>query len=110
MNKLGTFGFVKIQRTTGQFYDPVTGTQQGGDTVITGLVGVVLDTPQSLDPDRRLELGDRNVLLDNQFEPLMSDLLLIPDDSGNDVPYRITNIGGINHAGVRQFYSVTCSA
>lgn len=100
---------VKIKRTTGAVFDPVAGTQTGGVTTVTNLVAAVTKVDKNLIDGERIQYGDKEVLMDNQFEPLMSDTVIIPDDQGNELEYKIVSpIGGVNHAGIRQIYKVIC--
>jgi hypothetical protein len=100
---------VKIKRTTGAVFDPVAGTQTGGVTTITDLVAAVTKVDSALIDGERIQYGDKEVLMDNQFQPLMSDTIIIPDDQNNDIEYKIVSpIGGVNHAGIRQTYKVIC--
>jgi hypothetical protein len=108
LTELASATNVKIKRTTGATFDPVAGTQTGGATTETNLVAAVTNVDKKLFDGERIKYGDKMVILDNQFEPLMSDKIVIPDDQGVDLDYVIIDIGGVNHAGIRQIYKVIC--
>ena len=109
LTSLASDTHVKIKRTTGAVFDPVAGTQTGGTETVTNLVAAVTNVDKKLFDGERIKYGDKMVILDNQFEPLMSDLIVIPDDQGVELDYVIVSpIGGVNHAGIRQFYKVIC--
>lgn len=108
LTKLASTTHVKIKRTTGAVFDPVAGTQTGGTTTVTNLVAAVTKVDKVLIDGERIKYGDKMVILDNQFEPLMSDLIVIPDDQGVDLDCVVIDIGGVNHAGIRQIYKVIC--
>lgn len=106
ISNLASDTFVKLRRSTGKNFEPVDGITIGGSDVDFPLTAAVLDTSERLVSDFRVSQGDRVVIMDNKIEPKMDDLIVIPDDSGIDEVYRIVDIGGINHAGTRQFYQV----
>ena len=108
LTKLASNSNVKLKRTTGATFDPVAGTQTGGTTTTTNLVAAVVKPGSPLFQDERIRYGDKMVVMDNQLEPLYSDLIVIPDDQGNAIDYVIVDIGGVNHAGIRQIYKVVC--
>ena len=109
LTELASDTHVKIKRTTGAVFDPVEGTETGGTTTITNLVASVTKVDSALIDGERIQYGDKEVLMDNQFEPLMSDTIIIPNDQGVEIEYKIVSpIGGVNHAGIRQFYKVIC--
>ena len=99
---------VKLKRTTGAVFDPVAGTQTGGTTTTSNLVAAVINPASKLFDSERIQYGDKMVIMDNQIEPIMSDLIVIPDDQGNAIDFVIVDIGGVNHAGIRQIYKVVC--
>lgn len=108
LNRLASNTHVKIRRVTGAVFDPVLGTRTGGTETVTNLVAAVTSIPENLLDDTRIQVGDKLVIADNAFTPIMSDLVLIPDVDGNDIEYRIITIDGFNHAGVQQFWRLVC--
>lgn len=101
LTSLGSTTYVKLVRVTGATTDPVLGTDTGGTTTTTDLIGVVLKVPEKLIDGERIFVSDKLVLIDNSVTPLMEDEIQI--DSAN---YRIVQIDGFNHAGTQQFWKL----
>ena len=103
--KLGSSTYVSLIRTTGDTFDPVTGSFSGGTTTETSLVGIVSRISSGLIDGERIQAGDKQVIFDSAIEPLMTDIIKF-----DGIEYKITFIDGFNHAGVQQFWKVVCRA
>lgn len=101
LDKLGSFGNVKLVRTTGETYDPVTGQSTGGSTETISLSAAVLPMPDNLMADTRVKATDEYFICAGDVEPLISDTVLI-----GGVGLSIAIIEPINHAGTPQVFEV----
>jgi len=115
LKKLASDKYVQIKKVTGAVLDPVAGVFSLGTTTISDLVAAVTVVGESTNLNNTSEenlvrTGDRIVVCDKAIEPKMEDIIIIPDDDGTKVEYRIILIGGINFAGIRQVYRVICRA
>ena len=105
LSKLGSTTYVILVRTAGDTFDPVAGSNSGGTTTETSLVGIVSKIADGLIDGERIKEGDKQVIFDNAVTPLMTDIIKF---DGKE--YAITFIDGYNHAGVQQFWKVNCRA
>ena len=115
LSTLGSPDYVSIKKVTGRTFDPVTGLFSGGTTTETDLIAAVttvteLTLSNQNSADNRVQVGDKVVMADKTIEPFLEDIIIIPDDSGIPIEYRIIQIGGSNHAGIRQVYRIVCRA
>ena len=108
LSKLASTNYAKIRKTTGAVLDPIEGVFTLGTTTTSDLIAAVTVVTELNASDSRLEVGDRIVVCDKSIEPKMEDIIVIPDDDGAPIDYRIISIGGSNFAGIRQSYRVVC--
>ena len=103
-NRLPTLGsttYIKLIRITGATSDPVLGTDTGGTTTSTDLIGAVIKIPQKMIDGERILVSDKMIFIDKTVTPLSSDEIQF-----DSVNYRIISIDGFNHAGTQQFWKL----
>ena len=101
LDKLGANGYVKLVRTTGESYNPVTGESTGGATETIPLSAAVLPMPDNLMADTRVKATDEYFICAGDVHPLISDTVLI-----GGISLSIAIIEPINHAGTPQVFEV----
>lgn len=103
LSKFGDPQYITIQRVENRVFDGTLGTWTGGTEVTIPVLGVVLNVSEGLIDGERIQLGDKRVLMDNAVQPLMDDTIVF-----GGVEYRVVALGGFNHAGKDQFFTVFC--
>lgn len=68
---------VTITRTTGGSIDPVTGVETPGTTAVYSPVGVLKPYPNRLIDGTRIKAGDRELIVDDTVEPLLTDAITV---------------------------------
>jgi len=81
------YGFqVTVKRTTGESVDPVTGDITAGVDSLNIVNGIFKEYSNSLIDGTRILAGDRMLVLDNSFEPLPTDKVLVGNEYWDIIP------------------------
>jgi hypothetical protein len=78
-------GVVSVSRTTGGSVDPITGAVTPGSTTTLTAKGLITDFDTKLMDGTAIQHGDRLLVIDNTFEPLMTDRPVIGSQQWNIV-------------------------
>jgi hypothetical protein len=99
---LAKFGSeVSVSRTTGGSVNPVTGAITPGATTTLKAQGIISEFDTKLVDGTAIRYGDRLLIIDNTFEPLMTDRPLIGSQQWN-----IVSIEAKKPAGVAVVYMI----
>jgi hypothetical protein len=83
LSKFG--GVVSVSRTTGSAVNPITGAVTPGSTTTLTAKGLITDFDTRLIDGTTIQNGDRLLVIDNTFEPSMTDRPVIGSQQWNIV-------------------------
>ena len=92
---------ISVTRTAGGSVHPVTGVVTPGTTQTLSAKGIMRPYPDKLIDGTRITASDREVILDDSFEPALTDLLQIGGQS-----WSVQEVTAVNPAGTPIVYRV----